>query len=74
MAVARQTLNVVLSEKEKRGIDLVHKLYPHVTVLNVSSDLGRFPVYESEAYAEAVDARLPGGASHSRGGKAAWRV
>ena len=43
VAVARQSLNVVLSEKERRGIDLVHKLYPHVTVLNVSSDLGRFP-------------------------------
>ncbi len=43
VAVARQTLNIILSEKEKRGIDLIHKLYPHVTVLNVSADLGRFP-------------------------------
>ena len=42
-AVARQTLNIMLSEKEKRGIDLIHRLYPHVTVLNVSADLGRFP-------------------------------
>ena len=42
-AVARQTLNIILSEKEKRGIDLIHRLYPHVTVLNVSADLGRFP-------------------------------
>ena len=42
-AVARQSLNIVLSEKEKRGIDLIHRLYPHVTVLNVSADLGRFP-------------------------------
>ena len=41
-AVGRQTLNIILSEKEKRGIDLVHRLYPHVTVLNVSADLGRF--------------------------------
>lgn len=41
-AVARQTLNIILSEKEKRGIDLIHRLYPHVTVLNVSADLGRF--------------------------------
>ena len=41
-AVGRQTLNIVLSEKEKRGIDLIHRLYPHVTVLNVSADLGRF--------------------------------
>lgn len=42
VAVARQTLNIVLSEKEKRGIDLLHRLYPHVTVLNVSADLGKF--------------------------------
>ncbi len=41
-AVGRQTLNIILSEKEKRGIDLVHRLYPHVTILNVSADLGRF--------------------------------
>jgi len=42
VAVGRQMLNVVLSEKEKRGIDLIHQLHPHVTVLNVSADLGRF--------------------------------
>jgi len=41
-AVARQTLNLILSEKEKRGIDLIHRLYPHVTVLNISPDLGRY--------------------------------
>lgn len=35
-----QTLNVILSEKEKRGIDLIHRLHPHVTILNVSADLG----------------------------------
>lgn len=40
--VMRQTLNIVLSEKEKRGIDLLNRLYPHVTVLNVSADLGRY--------------------------------
>jgi NTE family protein len=41
-AVGRQALNIILSEKEKRGIDLVHRLYPHVTLLNVSADLGKF--------------------------------
>jgi NTE family protein len=41
-AVARQSLNIILSEKEKRGIDLIHRVYPHVTVLNVSADLGSF--------------------------------
>jgi len=40
--IVRQTLNIVLSEKEKRGIDLLNRLYPHVTVLNVSADLGRY--------------------------------
>ncbi|MFO0693195.1 MAG: patatin-like phospholipase family protein [Polyangiales bacterium] len=40
--ISRQTLNIVLSEKEKRGIDLINRLYPHVTVLNVSADLGRY--------------------------------
>lgn len=41
-AVVRQTANVVLSEKEKRGIDLIHRLYPNLTILNVSADLGQF--------------------------------
>jgi NTE family protein len=41
-AVIRQTANVVLSEKEKRGIDLIHRLYPNLTILNVSADLGRY--------------------------------
>jgi NTE family protein len=40
-AMLNQTLNVILSEKEKRGIDLIHRTYPHVTLLNVSADLGK---------------------------------
>ncbi len=40
-AMLSQTLNVILSEKEKRGIELIHRTYPHVTILNVSADLGR---------------------------------
>lgn len=36
----RQAANVMLSEKEKRGIDLIHRLYPHLTILNISPDLG----------------------------------
>ncbi len=43
--VVRQTANVILSEKEKRGIDLLHRLYPHLTILNVSADLGRFSFF-----------------------------
>ncbi|MBZ0115914.1 MAG: patatin-like phospholipase family protein [Sandaracinaceae bacterium] len=41
-SVMNQTLNIVLSEKEKRGIDLIGRTHPHVTILNVSADLGRF--------------------------------
>ena len=41
-AMVRQTANIVLSEKEKRGIDLIHRLYPQLTILSVSADLGRF--------------------------------
>lgn len=41
-AMIRQTANVILSEKEKRGIDLIHRLYPHLTILNVSADLGQY--------------------------------
>ena len=53
-AVVRQSLNIILSEKEKRGIDLIHRLYPHVTVLNVSADLGRF------SFTSRADTRRPG--------------
>lgn len=52
LAVARQTLNIILSEKEKRGIDLIHRMYPHVQVLVVSPDLGRIP------FASLVHSRL----------------
>ena len=41
-AMGRQALNIILSEKEKRGIDLINRLYPHISVLSVSPDLGRF--------------------------------
>lgn len=39
-AILRQTVNVVLSEKEKRGIDLMHRMHPNVKILNVSADIG----------------------------------
>lgn len=41
-AILNQTLNVMLSEKEQRGIELLHRTHPHVTILNVSADLGKF--------------------------------
>jgi len=43
LAVVRQSLNIILNEKEKRGIDLIHKMYPQIQVLVVSPDLGRLP-------------------------------
>jgi NTE family protein len=42
MAIARQALNILLSEKEARGIELLAERYPRVTILNVSPDLGAF--------------------------------
>ena len=39
-AMLRQSLNLILSEKEKRGIELFERQNPHVTILNVSADLG----------------------------------
>ncbi len=52
-AVARQALNIILSEKEKRGIDLIHRLYPHVTVFNIAADLGAIP-FTSRAHARRL--------------------
>jgi NTE family protein len=63
-AVARQSLNIILSEKEKRGIELIHRQHPHVTVLNVSGDLGRFP----------FTSRLPARKLLTRGYREALRV
>lgn len=41
-AVLRQSVNVVLSEKEKRGVDLLQKLYPKVVFLDLAPDIGEF--------------------------------
>ena len=41
-AVARQSLNIVLTEKERRGVELLSKLYPHVTFLDVAPDIGSY--------------------------------
>lgn len=44
----RQMANIVLSEKERRGIDLIHRLHPHLTILNVSADLGSFGFFDRQ--------------------------
>jgi NTE family protein len=41
-AVIRQAINVVLTEKERRGVELLTKLYPHVTFLDIAPDLGSY--------------------------------
>lgn len=40
MGVMTQSLNIVLSEKEQRGLDLYARTYPKVTFINVSPDIG----------------------------------
>lgn len=40
--VLRQTLGIVLTEKERRGVELLSKLYPHVTFLDVAPDIGKY--------------------------------
>lgn len=41
-AVLRQSLNILLTEKEKRGVELLSRLYPHVAFLDVAPDIGHF--------------------------------
>lgn len=40
--VLTQSLNIVLSEKERRGLDLYARTYPRVTFVNVSPDIGHY--------------------------------
>jgi NTE family protein len=38
--VLTQTLSIILSEKERRGIELFNRMHPHVTFVDVSPDIG----------------------------------
>jgi NTE family protein len=40
--VIRQSLSILLAEKERRGVELLSKLYPNVTFLDVAPDVGQF--------------------------------
>ena len=40
--VIRQSLSILLTEKERRGVELLSKLYPNVTFLDIAPDLGRY--------------------------------
>jgi len=39
-AVLGQSLNILLTEKERRGVELLSKLYPNVTFLDIAPDIG----------------------------------
>ncbi len=41
-AVLRQSLNILLTEKERRGVELLSKLYPHVTFLDIAPNIGHY--------------------------------
>ncbi len=40
--VLRQSLSVLLTEKERQGVELYGKIYPHVTFVDVAPELGPF--------------------------------
>jgi len=41
-AVLRQSLNILLTEKERRGVELLSKLYPKVAFLDIAPDIGHY--------------------------------
>jgi len=41
-AVLTQSLNILLTEKERRGVELLSKLYPNVTFLDIAPDIGHY--------------------------------
>ena len=40
--VLNQSLNILLTEKERRGVELLSRLYPRVTFLDIAPDIGMF--------------------------------
>jgi len=40
--VLRQSLSILLTEKERRGIDLMRRRHPHVSFIDIAPDLGRY--------------------------------
>ncbi len=42
LRVLRQSLGIVLTEKERRGVELLSKLYPQVTFLDIAPDIGKY--------------------------------
>ncbi|EYF08966.1 patatin-like phospholipase family protein [Chondromyces apiculatus] len=42
LGVLRQSLNILLAEKERRGVELLSKIYPNVTFLDVAPAVGAY--------------------------------
>ncbi|AKT43189.1 patatin-like phospholipase family protein [Chondromyces crocatus] len=42
LGVLRQSMNILLAEKERRGVELLSKLYPNVTFLDVAPSVGGY--------------------------------
>ena len=40
--VVRQALNILLAEKERRGVELLSKIYPRVVFIDIAPDIGAF--------------------------------
>jgi NTE family protein len=49
--VFRQAVNLVMSEKERRGVELLRRTYPRVAFLDIAPDIGEF------SYANRYNAR-----------------
>jgi NTE family protein len=41
-AVLSQSINILLTEKERRGVELLSKLYPNVAFLDIAPDIGHY--------------------------------
>jgi NTE family protein len=42
LSVLNQSLNILLTEKERRGVDLYSHVHPRVTFIDIAPDIGRF--------------------------------
>lgn len=40
--VLRQSMSILLTEKERRGVELLSKRYPHVTFIDIAPDVGGY--------------------------------
>ena len=48
-AVMTQTLNILLSEKERQGVELLSRQYPRVTFLDIAPDIGMYSYFNRYA-------------------------